>query len=73
MQGAVSFRLSLIPPGSVTITLPWASGSLVGKGGLDSGQRQYLDSLGNRNGEYDVGDFLVYYRSQLPDSRRAAW
>lgn len=69
--GPVSFRFTIVPAGGVTLTLPWAVGALVGKGGLGRGQLDHLDSLGNRNGQYDVGDFLVYYRSQLPDLRRA--
>jgi M6 family metalloprotease-like protein len=62
--GAIGFRFSLIPPGGVTLTLPWARDELLGHAVLGVAQQAYLDSLGNANGRYDVGDFLAYYRTQ---------
>jgi hypothetical protein len=61
--GPMSFRFTRLPPGEVTITLSWARDELLGRPTLGAAQRAYLDTLGNRNGRYDVGDFLAYYRS----------
>jgi M6 family metalloprotease-like protein len=69
-MGAVGFRFSLIPPGGVTLTLSWVTDELLGHANLGPTQLAHLDSLGNGNGEYDVGDFLAYYRTQLQTARR---
>jgi M6 family metalloprotease-like protein len=61
--GPMAFRFALIPPGSVTVTLPGALDELLGRPVLGAAQQALLDSLGNGNGRYDVGDFLAYYRS----------
>ena len=63
-MGAVAFRFSVLPPGGVTLTLAWATDELLGHPTLGPAQRAHLDSLGNGNGQYDVGDFLAYYRTQ---------
>ncbi len=68
--GAVAFRLTSLTPGQVFVTLPWATDQVLGQGTLGPAQLTYLDSLGNHNGRYDVGDFLAYYRSIGPDIRR---
>lgn len=39
-----------------------AARSLLGGPPLDSGARLYLDAIGNRNGGFDVGDFLAWLR-----------
>ena len=70
--GAIAFRFTTLAPGQIFVTLPWATGQLLGQGTLGSAQTAHLDSLGNRNGGYDVGDFLAYYRSIGPDIRRGA-
>jgi hypothetical protein len=31
---------------------------------LSDEEREYLDTMGNRNGRYDLGDFLAYLRRQ---------
>jgi immune inhibitor A len=68
--GAVAFRYTTLAPGQIFVTLPWAVGQVLGQGTLGSAQTAHLDSLGNRNGSFDVGDFLAYYRSIGPDIRR---
>ena len=68
--GAVAFRLTTLTPGQIFVTLPWAAGQALGQGTLGPAQTAHLDSLGNGNGRYDVGDFLAYYRSIGPDIRR---
>ncbi|MEO8636695.1 MAG: M6 family metalloprotease domain-containing protein [Gemmatimonadales bacterium] len=68
--GAVAFRFTTLTPGQIFVTLPWAAGQVLGEGTLGSAQTIHLDSLGNRNGSFDVGDFLAYYRSIAPDVRR---
>ena len=68
--GPVGFRFNLIPAGGVTVTLPWARDELLGQPVLGEAQQAYLDSLGNANGRYDVGDFLAFYRSQPPSAAR---
>jgi len=67
--GPVAFRLTLVPPGQVTLTLTGARDHLLGQLVLGTAQQAYLDTLGNHNGRYDVGDFLAYYRS-LPAALR---
>jgi M6 family metalloprotease-like protein len=67
--GAVGFRLTMVPPGQVLLTLAGARDQLLGQSVLGVAQEAYLDTLGNRNGRYDVGDFLAYYRT-LPASAR---
>lgn len=71
-MGAVGFRFSVIPPGGVTLTLVWVTDELLGHPTLGTAQRAYLDSLGNGNGQFDVGDFLAYYRTQSPVALRLA-
>jgi len=40
-----------------------AAASLLGGAGLDPGDLQLLDALGNHNGRYDLGDFQAFLRS----------
>lgn len=61
--GAIRFRLVASPPGQVLLTLANARDALLGRGTLGSAQLGRLDSLGNQNGRYDVGDFLAYYET----------
>jgi M6 family metalloprotease-like protein len=68
--GAVAFRISPTAPGQVVVTLDWATAQLFGQGHLGGAQVAYLDSLGNANARFDVGDYLAYYRSlQMPAAR----
>ncbi len=64
-NGPVAFRLDRVPPGRVLVTLGQATDALLRHKPLPSAQVSYLDSLGNRNGSYDSGDFLAWYRQQL--------
>ena len=61
--GPIGFRFTSMPAGGVTMTLDWARDGLLGQPVLGAAQRAYLDSLGNANGRYDVGDFLAFYRT----------
>lgn len=64
--GAIGFHLTLSPPGAVSVSFPAATDAILGRTVLGNAQANYLDSLGNGNGGYDVGDFLAYYRRQGP-------
>lgn len=46
------------PPFSADV----AAAMLLGAGGVNAGDRQYLDAVGNHNGRYDVGDLQAYLR-----------
>lgn len=48
--------------GEVTVTATEAVSELLGAGTLSGAQRVYLDALGNRNGVYDLGDYLALIR-----------
>ena len=55
------------------VMLPDAAESLLGGPVLDARQALYLDAAGNRNGSYDLGDFLAAAdRSAAPVLARAA-
>jgi M6 family metalloprotease-like protein len=55
---AVPLTLSVTAPALVTATV---LGALVGTGDtLGTDEARYLDLLGNRNGRFDVGDFLAF-------------
>jgi M6 family metalloprotease-like protein len=55
---AVPISISVTAPALTTSTV---LGVLLGTGGtLTSDERRYLDLLGNRNGQFDVGDFLAF-------------
>ncbi|HWA57392.1 MAG TPA: M6 family metalloprotease domain-containing protein [Gemmatimonadales bacterium] len=69
--GPVAFRLTLAPPGAVIVSFPTATDAILGRTLLGSAQIAYLDSLGNTNGQYDVGDFLAFYRRQVPATARS--
>ena len=59
-DGSVAFRYTKTAAGVVNVSLPQAIDEILGRGGLGSLQLAKLDSLGNKNGGYDVGDFLAY-------------
>jgi len=63
--GAIAFRYQPTPAGQPVVTFAWATDQILGIGQMGSAQLAYLDSLGNRSGGYDVGDFLAYYRQVL--------
>jgi hypothetical protein len=42
-----------------TVALTSAAGALIGTGSLPLEEAAYLDAAGNRNGVYDLGDFLA--------------
>jgi M6 family metalloprotease-like protein len=63
--GAVRFQIRPSPPGQVLLTLDSARDALLGRGMLGSAQIAKLDSIGNRNGRYDTGDFLALWEMQL--------
>jgi M6 family metalloprotease-like protein len=62
--GAIRFRLLATPPGQVLVTLQTATDALLGRATLRAAQVTHLDSLGNRNGRYDTGDFLALWEAQ---------
>jgi len=45
---------------AVAVSLTEAVNEVLGTPALTPAQRSYLDQIGNRNGRYDVGDFLAY-------------
>ncbi len=63
--GAIAFRLTRSTPGVAVLTLQWATDELLGRRRLSQAALAQLDSAGNRNGRFDTGDYLAYYRSQL--------
>jgi len=46
----------------VAVSVDAAANMLLGTGTLSAEQTGYLDARGNRNGTYDIGDFLAYVR-----------
>jgi hypothetical protein len=48
----------------VVLSLQWATDELLGRRRLSVEALAQLDSSGNRNGRYDTGDYLAYYRAQ---------
>lgn len=44
---------------AVPVTVPEARGELLGIGAMTAEQRAHLDLLGNRNGYFDIGDYLA--------------
>jgi len=62
--GAIAFRLTRTTPGTVVLSLQWATDELLGRRRLSVEALALLDSTGNRNGRYDTGDYLAYYRDQ---------
>lgn len=69
--GAIALRLTRTAPGATVLTLQWATDELLGRRRLSLAALAQLDSTGNRNGRYDTGDYLAYYRS-LHDVHAAA-
>jgi len=65
LGGAVRFHMVPSPPGQALPTLESARDVLFGRGTLGPVQVAKLDSLGNRNGRYDTGDFLALWEMQL--------
>jgi hypothetical protein len=45
-----------------SFTVADAAAGLLGAGGLSAADQHYLDTVGNRNGRYDVGDLQAYIR-----------
>jgi M6 family metalloprotease-like protein len=56
---AVTVAVPSTPPG---LTVERAARALFHAGPLSDPERDYLDSMGNRNGRYDLGDFLAFVR-----------
>ncbi len=65
-----------LPVGFAPLSIPLdvAAGGLLGAGGLSAADVEFLDTLGNRNGRYDVGDFEAYLKSvgRLPGATTAS-
>lgn len=67
VAAGATLRLPMTRPFDVTavfvveqqIPVPDATDELLGTAKLTDAQRSYLDQLGNRNGGYDVGDYLA--------------
>ena len=49
--------------GAVAVTYPQATNAILGITPLTSPQATYLDSQGNNNGIYDLGDYLAYLKA----------
>jgi M6 family metalloprotease-like protein len=64
-DGVVTFRFSVGGPPPVPVSLAAARDRLFGRPSLGAAQLARLDSLGNRNGRYDTGDFLALYDDHL--------
>jgi M6 family metalloprotease-like protein len=52
------------PPAPATLTVARAADALFRAAALSAEELEYLDTLGNRNGRYDLGDFLAFVRRQ---------
>ncbi len=61
--GAIALLLTRTTPGATVLTLQWATDELLGRRRLSVEALAHLDSIGNRNGRFDTGDYLAYYRS----------
>jgi hypothetical protein len=67
IAGSDALSLRMLHPYSVTanfiavqqVPLPDAAAALMGATALDGQKAVYLDAAGNRNGAYDLGDFLA--------------
>ena len=57
-NGDMAFRYTATEPGLVSVSVDLGAQAVLGKATLSSAQLRWLDSLGNNNGRYDVGDFL---------------
>jgi hypothetical protein len=53
-----------VPPRPAGLTVTRAADALFHGGRLSAGEVEYLDAMGNRNGRYDLGDFLAFVRRQ---------
>jgi M6 family metalloprotease-like protein len=51
-----------VPPTPAGLTVARAADALFHGGRLNAGEIEYLDAMGNRNGRYDLGDFLAFVR-----------
>jgi M6 family metalloprotease-like protein len=60
VNGDMLFRYTVTPAGVVDVTLQEATDQILGRVTLGSAKLHYLDSVGNNNGSFDVGDFLAY-------------
>jgi M6 family metalloprotease-like protein len=56
----------VLPARPAGLTLDRAAGALHGRAVLTDDEVAYLDRLGNRNGRFDLGDFLAFVRREEP-------
>ena len=56
------YDLTALFVGSATIDAATAARALLGGPPLDANAAAYLDTIGNRNGTFDVGDYLAWLR-----------
>jgi hypothetical protein len=62
-SGAVSTSLSLtLPVGVPDLAVRDVLDELLGRGPLITDERRYLDLAGNRNGDLDIGDVLLFLK-----------
>lgn len=59
----VSVAVPEPPPG---LSVARAADALLNGTELSAAEVEYLDGMGNRNGRYDLGDFLSYVAGQMP-------
>ncbi|MBA2626660.1 MAG: hypothetical protein H0U85_01470 [Gemmatimonadales bacterium] len=69
MARAYSVRATFLS--QVAVTVNAAADALLGRSSLTAEQASYLDSRGNRNGTFDLGDFLAFARAQGISPRAA--
>lgn len=63
--GAVVFRFALNSvPASVAVSEPQATTAILGGTPLSVSQSDYLDQIGNENGHFDLGDYLVFLKTK---------
>jgi M6 family metalloprotease-like protein len=60
VNGDMLFRYTVTPAGVVNVTLQEVTDQILGRVNLGTAKLQYLDSVGNNNGSFDVGDFLAF-------------
>lgn len=57
-NGDVVFSYTKTDPGLISVSVDLGAQAALGQTTLGSAQLRWLDSLGNDNGQYDIGDFL---------------
>jgi M6 family metalloprotease-like protein len=62
LQMTGAYDLTALFVQSATIDAAAAARALLGGPALDANAAAYLDAIGNRNGSYDVGDYLAWLR-----------